>query len=223
MNLIAKDRECRQRIETEVNKNFFVEASAGSGKTTSLISRMIAMVRAGIKIQEISAITYTKAAAKEFYVRFQERLDEESRKENNSQEERKLFEKALINIDLCFMGTIDAFSNMLLSEYPFDAGIPMNTSVLSEGELFKAYMREWNRAIKGEHGKEFLDAYNALLMWETRLDRKLARKIDDIMGDRDGELLFEEPFFKNPDDVWNETKKELYNIAKYFIDRKSVV
>ena len=29
--------------------------------------------------------------------------------------------KALQNIDLCFMGTIDSFCNMILSEHPFDA------------------------------------------------------------------------------------------------------
>ena len=223
MNLISKDKEYRHRIEKEVDKNFFVEASAGSGKTTSLISRMIAMVRSGIKTQEICAITYTKAAAKEFYIRFQARLDEESRNEENSEEQRKLFEEALINIDLCFMGTIDAFSNMLLSEYPFDAGIPMNTSVLSEGELLKAYMREWNRAIKGEYDKEFTKAYNALLAWEVRPDRKLAKKIDDIMDDREGTLIFDEPSFKNPDEVWGETKKELYDLAKYFVDNPQIL
>ena len=73
--ITAADSAARARIKTETDKNFFVEASAGSGKTTSLVARMVAMVKNGIDIKSIAAITFTKAAAKEFYIRFQESLD----------------------------------------------------------------------------------------------------------------------------------------------------
>ena len=43
-----------------------VVAGAGSGKTTMLVNRMVAMVEAGIDISKISAITFTKAAADSF-------------------------------------------------------------------------------------------------------------------------------------------------------------
>ena len=69
-----QDELARKRIKTEIDRNFFVEAAAGSGKTTSLVDRMIAMVGAGIDVSKICAITFTKNAAKEFYGRFQEEL-----------------------------------------------------------------------------------------------------------------------------------------------------
>ena len=51
-----------------------MEAGAGSGKTTMLVNRMVAMVEEGKPIGKICAITFTKAAAGEFYDRFQKML-----------------------------------------------------------------------------------------------------------------------------------------------------
>ncbi len=74
MTILEQDTLARERIKQEIDCNFFVEAAAGSGKTTSLVERMAAMVGAGIDVSKICAITFTKAAAKEFYSRFQTKL-----------------------------------------------------------------------------------------------------------------------------------------------------
>ena len=62
---LEKDSVSRDRIVSEIERNFFVEAGAGSGKTSMLVRRMVAMVEAGKDISKISAITFTKAAAGE--------------------------------------------------------------------------------------------------------------------------------------------------------------
>ena len=144
------DSLSREKIVSQINTNFFVEAGAGSGKTTMLVNRMVAMVEEGIDIGKISAITFTKAAAGEFYDRFQKKLIERSNpdlvgvvpKESRpgdlkplTEEGRMRCEQALRNIDLCFMGTIDSFCNMILSEHPFDAGIPSDSTIISNDEL----------------------------------------------------------------------------------------
>lgn len=41
------DREHRARIASELDTSFVVEAAAGTGKTTALIGRMIALLRTG--------------------------------------------------------------------------------------------------------------------------------------------------------------------------------
>ena len=121
-DLIQKDLTARDRIVSDIASNFFVEAGAGSGKTTVLVKRMVAMVEAGIDVSRICAITFTKAAAGEFYSRFQKALIERSSAETKgnalrapgelgdpTDETRKRCREALTNIDLCFMGTIDSF------------------------------------------------------------------------------------------------------------------
>ena len=151
MNNFEIDGLSREKIVTEIDQNFFVEAGAGSGKTTMLVNRMVAMVEAGVDISKISAITFTRAAAGEFYDRFQKKLIERSNVQSAgegevrerrpgdlnppTEESRKRCEQALQNIDLCFMGTIDSFCNMILSEHPFDALIPSDSSIISEDEL----------------------------------------------------------------------------------------
>ena len=72
------DALARDRIKTEIDSNFFVEAGAGSGKTYSLVQRMAAMAESGRDISKICAITFTKAAANEFYERFHAEIAERS-------------------------------------------------------------------------------------------------------------------------------------------------
>ena len=58
----------------EANENFVVEAAAGSGKTTALIGRMVALVREGWSPKKIAAITFTREASGEMRAEFQEGL-----------------------------------------------------------------------------------------------------------------------------------------------------
>ena len=53
------DQWARHRITEVLDANFLVEAGAGSGKTTSLVDRMVALVRLGVcKVDEIAAVTF---------------------------------------------------------------------------------------------------------------------------------------------------------------------
>ncbi len=139
------DQESRDKIRTILNENYFVEAGAGSGKTSVLVDRMVKMVEEGLDISKISAITFTKAAAAEFYERFQKKL---------SESDNPNAKKALEDIDLCFMGTIDSFCNMVLSEHPAKARIPSDSLVISDDEREKLYLREYRRIQNGEYGTE---------------------------------------------------------------------
>ncbi|MBQ1340945.1 MAG: UvrD-helicase domain-containing protein, partial [Erysipelotrichaceae bacterium] len=47
------DEQARRDIISNVNKNYFVEAGAGSGKTTILFERMVAMIEQGIPVEKI--------------------------------------------------------------------------------------------------------------------------------------------------------------------------
>lgn len=139
------DQLARNKIRSNTNANYFVEAGAGSGKTSVLVDRMVAMIENGIDISKICAITFTKAAAGEFYARFQKKLSE-SQSENAR--------KALQNIDLCFMGTIDSFCSMILSEHPAKAGIPSDAQVISEKERVQLYSQLYIGIQNGKFGED---------------------------------------------------------------------
>lgn len=143
---VNHDERARQQIKTAIDKNLFVEAGAGSGKTTSLVSRMAAMVKAGISVEKICAITFTKAAANEFYERFQAALSEE-----DDDRSRMALEK----IDLAFMGTIDSFCQMVISEHPAEAAVPFDSEVIMDDDMEDIYKAEYTKILRGEYDDDY--------------------------------------------------------------------
>jgi len=120
---ILSDAEARQQIITDLTHNFLVEASAGSGKTSSLVGRMVALVQSGkYSIEQIVAITFTRKAAIEMKERFQEKIESAFLQSENSRE-KQVLGKALSEIEQCYIGTIHSFCARLLREFPIEAGL----------------------------------------------------------------------------------------------------
>ena len=178
------DQEQRRLIDERTDLNLFVEASAGSGKTTKLVDRMIAMVLSGIPISQISAITYTKAAANEFYERFQTKLGKLSSAETDSVRLDRL-QKAIKDIDLCFMGTIDSFCARILSEHPNEAHLPMGASVVSDEEQSEIASRFYREISNGLHGSELKEKADRFVSAVGDPKTVFSTLVKDILGHRD--------------------------------------
>ena len=74
------DQPVRDRIVSDFDHNFLVEAGAGSGKTYSLAMRMAAGIERGAyRVEEMAAVTFTRKAAAELRGRFQLALEERLR------------------------------------------------------------------------------------------------------------------------------------------------
>ena len=70
------DAEARHRIEHDLDHTFFVEAAAGTGKTTALVSRMMAALRTGhTTLERMVALTFTEKAAGEMKLRLREEIE----------------------------------------------------------------------------------------------------------------------------------------------------
>ncbi|OEH84681.1 hypothetical protein BHU72_07530 [Desulfuribacillus stibiiarsenatis] len=137
------DKAARERIEKEVNTNFLVEAGAGSGKTTSLVQRMVYLIQSGTStIDEIVAITYTRKAADDLKIRFQETLEKAWAKATNGQE-RLLLGNALQNMERCFIGTVHSFCARILRERPIEAGLDLNFKELEEEDDQEVLNEAW--------------------------------------------------------------------------------
>ena len=63
---VPADQDVRDRIISSLDETLFVEAGAGSGKTRSLVARILDLVVVGgISLRHIAAITFTEKAAAE--------------------------------------------------------------------------------------------------------------------------------------------------------------
>src|SRR5918911_419612 len=76
--LASPDRAARERIRHSLAESLIVEASAGTGKTTELVNRIVQVLGEGLTtIEKVVAVTFTHKAAGELKIRLRQRLDEE--------------------------------------------------------------------------------------------------------------------------------------------------
>ncbi len=128
------DQAARDRIRLDLGTTFLVEAGAGSGKTKSLVDRMIALLAAGeATIDTLAAVTFTRKAAAELRGRFQVAL-ERARLEERDAAVRARLDAALTGLERSFIGTIHSFCVRLLRERPVEAGIDPEFSEIEEHE-----------------------------------------------------------------------------------------
>ncbi len=127
--LSLQDQRARDRVGSELTSTLFVEAGAGSGKTRALVDRVVALIDAGVAMENIAAITFTEKAAAELRDRIAKRLrSTESRTELG--EDRA--EAALHQLDAAAVGTLHSFARRILSEHPVEAGLPPSVEVLDD-------------------------------------------------------------------------------------------
>ena len=76
-HFVPVDDGARRVIAEQLDETLFVEASAGTGKTASLVARLVSLVRTGrTTLDRIAAITFTETAAAELRDRVRQGLEE---------------------------------------------------------------------------------------------------------------------------------------------------
>jgi ATP-dependent exoDNAse (exonuclease V) beta subunit len=116
------DQPARDRIRHDLGATLVVEAAAGTGKTTELVKRIMALVESGeARLSEIVAVTFTDRAGGEMKLRLRQAI-EQSRK-GTTGAAREVLDRALADLETARIGTIHSFCADLLREVPVAAGI----------------------------------------------------------------------------------------------------
>ncbi|MCX6900150.1 MAG: UvrD-helicase domain-containing protein [Verrucomicrobia bacterium] len=129
------DAEAREQIVHSLGDNCFVEAAAGTGKTTLMVDRILNLVRDGQTLGKIAAITFTEKAAGELKMRLREKLDE-----------AKLDARVLAELEMAQCCTIHSFCAGILHERPVEAGVDPAfrvTDALEAEMLFDQAWKSW--------------------------------------------------------------------------------
>lgn len=145
------DQAVRDRISTDLDESFLVEAGAGSGKTRQLLRRMVALVKSGhAKIDQIAAVTFTRKAAAELRERFQIALERSLKKaqESGDAEVTGRLSTALTNLERGFIGTIHSFCARLLRERPLEAGLDPSFREIFGPEEIRSRREAWVRHLE---------------------------------------------------------------------------
>lgn len=140
------DQKERDAIRCELGKTLVVEAAAGTGKTSELLQRMIAVIADGkTTIDRIVGVTFTEKAAGELKLRLRFEL-EKARSAETSPATRNNLEQALEHLEEAHLSTIHSFCADLLKERPVEAGIDPQFELLTEVQslhLYREAFRSW--------------------------------------------------------------------------------
>lgn len=123
--------------------NLLVSASAGSGKTTVLVRRVIEKLKSGTGIDELLIVTFTEAAAREMKERIQTALSESLAKESNPKLQAR-YARQLGLLPQANISTLHAFCLTVIRRFYFLIGIdPVFRMLTDETETLLLKEEVW--------------------------------------------------------------------------------
>ncbi|MFP5255643.1 MAG: UvrD-helicase domain-containing protein [Acidimicrobiia bacterium] len=142
------DQPARDRIRNDLHHTLFVEAGAGSGKTTALVDRVVALVTSGTaELARIAAITFTEKAGAELRDRIRQVLQRTADDPATPAAASQRCRTALDQLDGAAIGTLHAFAQRILTEHPVEAELPPRLEVLDEVSSGIEFDRRWARTL----------------------------------------------------------------------------
>jgi ATP-dependent helicase/nuclease subunit A len=174
-----RDNQARILAATTFDRNVVVTASAGTGKTTLLITRLVHLLVKSpdpMPLSQVVALTFMNKAANEIKLRLRECLEalaapqetpaardlwdryhlsaadlmEHYRLSHDELQQR--IEAAIRDFERSQIGTIHSFAAHLLRLYPLEAGVDPRFSPDEEFVFDEFFVREWREWLDGELG-----------------------------------------------------------------------
>ncbi|HYQ88040.1 MAG TPA: UvrD-helicase domain-containing protein [Candidatus Binatia bacterium] len=122
--LALADQTERDKITTALDATIVVEAAAGTGKTSELVRRIVAMLETGrASLDRLVAVTFTEAAAGELKLRLRVGIEDARLNASRPASSRQRLVEALPKLEEARIGTIHSFCADLLRERPVEAGV----------------------------------------------------------------------------------------------------
>jgi len=177
-SLSLGDEAARHSIRDDLDATLFVEAGAGTGKTSELVRRVLSLAaRQKASLGEVAAITFTEAAAADLRERIHDALVTES-----AAPEGTWARSALHELDNASMTTIHGFAQRILLEHPLAAGLPLRFRILDEIQSDTDFERRFGvflDALLDDPASEALVTASLAIGVTLGHLRQLAREIDE--------------------------------------------
>lgn len=179
-----------QKRALEATGKTIVSASAGSGKTTVMIKKIINLIKDGQSVRDLLAVTFTKKAAAQMKEKLSKALIEEINQPETTPARKKALKEELAEVPGADISTIHSFCARLIRTYFYKANVDSGFAVIngSDGE---------GLALKNQALDELLDeiyeSKNAeffpllLTYWRKKSDntlRKIILSTYDSVRDR---------------------------------------
>ena len=139
------DQAARDRIRISLDETMFVEAGAGTGKTTSMVSRVVNLIGSGkTTVDKVAAITFTNSAASELQERIREELERAAPDVEADSQWRDHCARGVEDIDRATFTTLHSFAGAILRERPLEAGLPPSFETMDQVASDLDFDEKWN-------------------------------------------------------------------------------
>ncbi len=222
-------------FDLEWNPRIIIEASAGTGKTYTIVGLLIRLlIEKKLQLDQILVMTFTKKATSELRERIFERLrdclhvlengyagDDSFLKEFDSiiterEEAAARIRHAIRNFDDAQVTTIHGFCQKLMNEESLLAGTPFEVDVIQQDELLKQATEDFWRNFIDRHGKSEAGRYYiSKLLNIAKTPDELRKELDELFSK--SYALVEGERFPNPVKFLEEVlelRKELVQLWK---------
>ena len=136
------DNDAQQRLVSDFQTTFLLEAGAGTGKTQLLLNRLLALLRTGRPLSRVAVITFTEKAAAELRTRLRAAV-ESALQTTLPEAERAALQTVLSELDRATVMTIHAFCAALLRERALEVGLDPAFTVLNQAEAGRLHDQVW--------------------------------------------------------------------------------
>jgi ATP-dependent helicase/nuclease subunit A len=164
---------------SDLERSWVVEASAGTGKTTALVDRIVEVIAAGTPVETIVAVTFTHAAAGNMKLRVRHELERRRARELDPDARRRLAEAAR-SLDRAFIGTIHAFCAQLLRRRPVEARIDPVFQELAQPDALRVFAGVFRRWIESRLSAPSPALSRALARLAWRAERDSGEPLDEL-------------------------------------------
>ena len=159
-------------------QNILVSASAGSGKTFVMVQRIIDQILRGVAVSQLFISTFTVKAAGELKDRLEKELGQ-ALKEAESPELKQHLAQQLADLPNADIGTMDAFTQKVLSHYGYLLGLAPNFRILQSASEQLILQNE----VFSQVFDRYYDSNRQALF--SRLVKNFTGKRKDLSGFRD--------------------------------------
>src|SRR5205085_8357730 len=133
------------------DETLIVEAAAGTGKTSELVGRLVAVLGEGKgNVQSVVAVTFTEKAAGELKLRLRLELERARQDADPGSARHANLDLALAHLEEARVSTIHGFCNDLLHERPVEALVDPRFTVLTEPQAVTLYRRAFDRWVEAQ-------------------------------------------------------------------------
>lgn len=140
MTFQPPDHAQRQAAIRERDRNVWIDAGAGTGKTSTLVNRVVNLIApleeaTPLALDRIAVLTFTRRAAGELKLKIREELLSALATASLEPRRRRLLVAALAKLDSAYVGTIHSFADRLLRKVPVEASLSPHHEIAEDDSL----------------------------------------------------------------------------------------